>query len=345
MEAASAPMFYFVDQAETMGRVYDDINAGKSAVKSVERMRDGPRMSVGSGVRNAVVQYRTSKASLIAGVQKTVTWTNNILRKVSKRVDMWRTTLPTLKNYGKTVERLWSDSKVIYNDFTWRRYFDIERKWDRRRESLFRDYTSLYYSSTGYMKYLYWDANRDRGRRDRERRYVSQKLHRTIVPSHAERRLDRIINERTNMIDSAVLAVDEYRMIPYNTLDLAASTLYSLAVLESEYLGPSQNDTNKTVQDAAEDRIRRELSNLQQTYVDTRELSAYIAQERAKVRVQMVRATQLQSNIEINYANLVTHEKEIGDAQGVVYEQSLQVLFAGKELYEEYHGNYLRNLR
>jgi len=130
-------------------------------------------------------------------------------------------------------------------------------------------------------------------------------------------------------------------------LDMCASTLYNLAVLESEYLGPSQDERDKraiTVQDNTENRILKELNNLEQTYVDTRELSSYIANERAKVRLQMTKAAQLLSNMEIHYANLLTHDKEIQDAQGVAFEQSLQVLFAGAEIYNHYYNRYLNTL-
>ncbi|MDR0307830.1 MAG: hypothetical protein LBI42_13480 [Chitinispirillales bacterium] len=111
------------------------------------------------------------------------------------------------------------------------------------------------------------------------------------------------------------------------------------------YSHPDSADQNITVTQAKQNKIEAELNKLSQTYVDTRELAAYIATERTQIRLQTVKTAQYQSSVEINYANLLSHDKEIWDGQALNYEHSIQVLFAGAEGYERYYGGYLLSKR
>lgn len=343
-DRGSAQFLYYVDQLSTAEAAFDNMKAGKQAYDAAKNAQNinlwdaAKKAALGS-----VVKYRTSKASFISMCTKALTWTNNILTKASKRVDMWRTTYPTLVRYKDAALRLVDDTKELFTDFTWKRFFDPKRKWDKKRESLVNNYSGLYYSFSGYMKHLYYEANSDKI--NGERRKASADIFRIMVPNYNEAWLHRIMNQRTRQIDSASAAAHEYRKLPLNTLELCASTMYALTVLESQYLHPDKEKPDITASEATLNNIQKELEKLDQTYVDSRELSAYIAQERAQVRLQTVKAAQYQSNIEINYANLLSHDKEIKEAQAVAYEHTLQVLMVGADAYEEYYDNYLNSIR
>jgi len=343
-DRGSAQFLYYVDQLSTAETAWDNMKTGKQAYDAAKNAQNinlwdaAKKAALGS-----VVKYRTSKASFIAMCTKALTWTNNILSKAAKRVDMWRTTYPTLVRYKDAALRLADDTKQLYSDFTWSKFFDPKRRWDKRRESLVNNYTNLYYSFSGYMKHLYYEANSSRI--NGNRRKASADIFRIVVPNYNEARLNRIMNQRTRQIDSASAAAHEYRKLPLNTLELCASTMYALTVLESQYLHPDKKNPEITVSEATLNNIRRELEKRNQTYVDSRELSAYIAQQRAQVRLQTVKAAQYQSNIEINYANLLSHDKEIREAQAVAYEHTLRVLMVGADVYEEYYDNYLNSIQ
>jgi hypothetical protein len=157
-------------------------------------------------------------------------------------------------------------------------------------------------------------------------------MHSSIVPSMSKSEF--CYDEISTEAYSRMPAQNQYRSVPRTTLEFCASSMYTLSELESESRAPDNEDKTITLEMATYKKIDFELSNPSQGYEDSRELATFIEQERAKIRLQSLKATQIQSAAELRYANLLKRDEEAKEASKNSYTNSLRVLCAGAGMYE-----------
>jgi len=348
-DVGSSPFGLF-EQAGTVakaGEVAGDIEGVKGTVGEIA---ENPLEAGKTGLKQILLEYTHSKKSLIASFSSGLEYIDKAVDKAAKRVDMWRMTKPTLIGYYKSARRLVDDTKQLMHDFKWKRLIDPERKWDKRREKLFdanKDgskwrgrYVNLYTSFSGYLMSFVGDTTKAKGDRDK----IKKNMRATFVPNIDADEIMHVVNA-AGEFDSSKIPNLTRSLLPLRTLEYSADAMFALKMLEADYYGrdTTATDTMETLSKNLIEKIENHLGNTNQTLVDGMELSGYIALQRSIVKKQTVRIAQLRSQLDIMTSNLYLANEVARQESAMSYEQSLQILIGGKEIFEEYQRD-LANL-
>jgi len=319
-----------VDKVETAQKSYDALNAvstGAKAAKGLKSFDPKKLINLANLKKKAkeealawATKYTAAKGGFNTIARNILKKVDTIINRVSDRVDMWRTTWPTIKRYASSVKRLADNTKKIFHDFQFKDMWDIDRKWDRRLQANIDAYANTYANIAMFLKGFVED--------DKKKFFRN-----SIVPSENDDRFR--MDPLCILAQSRMVDLHPYRLVPENTLEFCSSTMYSLSEIESKNTAPDDTTPTLTKEEAAFQKIQTELENGDQTYEDSRELSALIEQERAKVSLQAIQITQLQSAVELRYANLIKRDKELQSEQADFYQRSSRIMCAGKETYEQ----------
>jgi hypothetical protein len=322
-----------VDKLETAEKAYDAVNAISTGTDAAKRLKsfDPQKVDISKlskKIKEEALAWATKYTSAKGGFN---TFTKNILQKVDKvatkvsdRVDLWRTTWPTMKRYARSITHLADNSKQLFSDFKVSDLWDINRKWDRRLDANIHAYRNTFRHIRMFMNSFTSD--------ERKEFYYSN-----IVPTENNDRFSAdplCVIAKNRMID-----LHPYRDVPYRTLEFCSSTMFSLSEIDSMISSPDISTSTISKEDAVLKQIEDELTNPDQTYADSRELSSLIEEQRAKIGLEMIQITQLQSAVELRYANLVKRDKEATDQQEDFYKKSLKILCAGKSRYYQTENN------
>jgi len=319
-----------------VGEAVEKVDEVKEAVKDV-----GAIKGLQGTLTQIAVPYTHSKASVLTMVRNGLKKTNEIIGKVAKRVDMWRTTKPTIEKYYKAAGRLADDTKDLYKDFKWSKFFDYHRPWDKKREKMFDAdvdfthwrgaYVNYCNDLADYMTQLYKYANQ---KEDTSRKMALNTRRGHFIPNTwTEENLPKLVDKEGNLKNSLIPGYEE-AMVPVNALELAALVMYTLDELQAEYKSIEDGDSV-----TREDRMIRKMMyvlNTGETPPDTKNLSEYIAKNRLKINDQMVRANQLRVQAQTYYANLFMQERHVVERAAQTVESSYGVLAMGREAYEKY---------
>jgi len=349
-----------MDGVETFSKTADGINAAENAVGVVgdvkEQIAEVKEVGIIEGLQGTLtsiaVPYTNSKASVILMVENALKKTNDIIGRVANRVDMWRTTKPTIEKYYKAAGRLADDTKKLYNEFTWSKFFDYHRPWDRKREKLFDmdanstnwrgAYVQYCRDARDYMTELYNNANPEAGEDEkakRLKRLAARRGH--IIPNDwTDKTLPKLIDDNGDLRGSLIPDFENV-MVPYNALELSALILYTLDELQSEYKSFVAGDFGDVSRE--DEMIQRMMKDLNEgeTPVDTRNLSQYIAGRRVKIQDQANRANQLRVQAQTYYANLFLRERDMVERAARTVEAELGIIAMGRDNYE-YYDTYIR---
>jgi hypothetical protein len=327
-DKGSAPHGNLINNVKTASKVYDAVNATANTVDAAKKVKsfdpskfDAKGMSKDTfkKAKDWASAYTHAKGSLNQITRGILDKISKIINQASKRVELWRTTYPSIKRYANNVKLLADDTKNLAQSFRMSDLIDIDRKWSRHLEYNLAEFRSEYYYINNYLKKF----------RPKEE---SEFYHNSIVP---------IVNSSEFEYDETAKAAyalmpkpNAYRSVPRTTLEYCASSMFTLSALENQCKKPDTRDQTITAEMATFNNIDLELSNSSQSYADTRQLATYIEQERAKVRMQSLQATQIQSGAELRYANLLKRDEESRTESKDVYTSSLRVLCAGAGNYE-----------
>lgn len=329
-DKGSAKYGNLIDKLETAEKAYDAVNSVAAGAEAAEKLKsfDPKKVDIGKltvkGKEEALAwanKYTNAKGGFNTFARNILQKVDKVVSKVSERVDLWRTTWPTIQRYGKSVTYLADNSKQLFSDFEISDLWDIDRKWDRRLEANVNAYGNTYHHFKMFMNSFTTD--------DRKRFY-----HTSIVPTDNTNRFTQ--DPLCVMVNKRIEERHPYRMVPFNTLEFCSSTMYSLSEINAIHSSPNVTTSDVSEEDAVFTQIEKELSNTEQTYADSRELSAFIQEERAKIRLEIAQITQMQSAVELRYANLIKRDKDALDQQADFYNRSMKILCAGKSKYYQF---------
>lgn len=331
-DKGSAKYGNLIDKVETAEKAYDAVNgviAGVDAVKKLKSFDAKKALSLknlGSKAKEELMAWATkythSKGAFNRFMDVTLKKVDKVINKASDRVDMWRTTYPSIKRYAHSLTRLTDDTKQLFCDWKPKDMLDIDRKWDRHLQSNLDAYGKTFKHIRTFLKKFEPD--------DQKQFYQS------IIPEYDDDifKADLLASRAKDEMSD----IHDYRDVPHRTIQFCSATMYSLDEVESKSKSPSKEDGTISEEQSSFDHIVNELSNSSQTYEDSRELAAYIEQERAKIRIQQLQADQMKSAIELRYTNLIKRDQEIMADQSDMSKQSLQVICGGKRLYKILQG-------
>jgi len=344
-----------VDAAETFSQVSDAVGGVASVPGAASEVRDAvtevKEVGLVKGLQGMATQialpYTNSKASVLMMVNNALKKTNEVVSKVAKRVDMWRTTKPTIEKYYNAAGRLADDTKKLYKEFTWKKFFDPKRPWDKQREQLFdADVDATHWRGAyvrycndvrDYMTYLYNNANsKDESAEERRRASLMTRRGHIVPNVLTHENMPMLVNRDGSMNDDLIPGFQD-AMVPHNALELSALILFTLDELQAEYKSAAKDSEfgNVSVEDDIIQRMMKDL-NASETPVDTRNLSKYISERRLRVHDQAIRASQLRVQAQTYFANLFLREKEYVDKAAAAVETEYGILAMGRDNYEYY---------
>jgi hypothetical protein len=251
------------------------------------------------------VPYKNSKGSFFVFMRTTQKVLLDILNTASDRIDMWRTTLPTLQAWGKSTRRLIDNTKEVYTSFKWKDLWDIDRKWSRKMENVNMKWIN---DSYRFMDYLWGLGDVSVGNRfkDRYEKYIDiYELDSTIEENSDLKVLKDVIDweEKISMEDTTKQEGRAYlfHFLPITQQETALSALMGVMdVMEGSVVG--KDDMFEVLQN--------ELVNPQITYLGSMALLANIKQHRTDVEAQRTILRQIQSNMATMYARVQMMEME-----------------------------------
>ena len=351
------------------------LQAGDAAITTREAVKNAPttfkkfgKSGAVSAAKAAAISYTNSKVSATMAINNALKKANKAVEKAAKRVDMWMNTKPQLDAYKLALEQLANDTKELYNDFTWEKFFDPKRKWDKRREALFdADIDGSHWRGAWVDQYKgfesFWvsrykefesDAWADKRKRDAEKK--RKMLKKIVVPSVDETKLKNIVTRATAKDSSGVVlegsdglswAIDESKIpnfkkwrVPFATLNYCAEAMGKLAELEMSFMSDTvfksrdgKEDT-MSIQGARMSYIAEKMENTRQTLYDTEYLSFVIAQERTRVQADILQAQQTQALLQTYWANLNVRTEDAVTEQFADTEASFMLMSGGIDAYK-----------
>ena len=375
-ESGSGHFMNVIPDEGTMGNAV--IEATEATVTTVKGVRGGiklaknpkvfKKVAITQAVKSAAVSYTNSKASVTITISNGLKQVNKAVDKAAKRVDMWLNTKPKLDAYRLALKRLADDTKELYNDFTWERFFDPKRKWDKRRERLFdADIDGSHWRGAWVEEYegfeSYWVTRyknfEDRAWEDKRKRDAEKKkkmLKKVIVPSVNENELKHMVTRAAARdSDGVVLTgsdglswkIDESKIpnfknwrVPFATLNYCAEAMGKLAELEMSFMSDTifrnkkGEEQGMSVQGAKMSFIAEKMENTRQTLYDTEYLSFVIAQERARVQADILQAQQTQALLQTYWANLNVRTEDAVTQQFADTEASFMLVSGGIDAYK-----------
>jgi len=315
------------------------------AEESIEALIEDPEAALIDAIPGVVLPYTNSKKSIIASIEAALKKVDDALGKAAKRVDLWRTTKPTLVAYYKSARRLVDDTRDLMQEFTWAKLVDPKRSWDKKREKLFDadknganwrgKYVSLYTSFSGYL--MGFVDVKDTAASKKEIEKIRSNIKATFVPKVDGDEILYVM-DKDGGFDTAKIPNWQSRLLPLRTLNYSSDAIYALMMLEMDYYGKDTSGRGDTLTLSRNclDKVEKALSNTGQTLVDGMELSGFLALQRSIVKQQTVRIGQLHTQLDVMKSNLYNKDQVERQEAAMTYEQSLQVLIAGKEKYLEY---------
>ncbi len=120
----------YIDKASDVEDGYQGVKTGKSLIKSKDKVKNVKDIG-----KNTVTKYQHYKGTLFNFIKKSQKKVQGYINKVRVRVNMWRTTLPTLEHFVKTSRNFMGDSYAFVKTFEISDMWDIKREWSRELDA------------------------------------------------------------------------------------------------------------------------------------------------------------------------------------------------------------------
>ncbi len=295
---------------ETVSNAAEAVKTGvgtaKTGVKWGKEIKAGefnPIKKLKGSLKGMVFKYKSAKMgplSLLKDISKKI---SKALSKVDKRINMWRTTLPTLKAYAKTSKLLVDNTVQVFKEFKIKDLWDIDRKWNRKMESSVLANYRCFYSFGKWMSQRYYQVNKADIIKNNMKKYD------VLIYPDDEVQKGVCYNETVLASNLYVLHnMHAFNNLPKTSLMNAAEVLhFNERILARSY---DYNDEGITFEQAMFDTISGYMAMDGKTMVDDQNLAAFIALKRAEVEIQRTELEQIQTNITVQYSRLLLRAKE-----------------------------------
>lgn len=313
-----------VTTVETAKKAVDAYNVaatGADAVKNPEKykekFKDALSMDKLKGLlKKNLVQYKSTKAGFVKLTNDVLTKTSDILMAANQRVNMWRTTEPMLKYYGKRMLKVSDNTLEIAMDFKPKDVVDIDRKWSRGLENALLQDKSTFLSFNSFLNSRYKNT------RDNEMFFAGLFFSNDLIA-----RLTRDDASLKALLEMPV--THEFHAVPFKTLGFTTEAINGVRSISAQAHGPAKEDGSVSQETYNFDQIRSALEDGNQTYEDTKQLSVLIARRRSEVAVQTAQTEQILSILQTKYSRLLLRKVESNGADFEDYNTTLNKILNG----------------
>ena len=294
---------YVVKNKENIKETMKEMKDAKSA--DLQKYREGLK-----------VKYKNSKGGMgfFNFVRTTQGFLDDILKTAADRIDMWRTTLPTLQAWGQSMKLFAQQTATVYKSFKWKDLIDIDRRWSREFEKINMGW--IYKYGYGFLDYL-WSLGNVEGIQSRYTRYQSYIYEWQLDSMRMERENIKKLAVIKKGIESEEFAAIEalsdsgrmylFHRLPVEEMETAIIGLSNVIdIIGSDIDGTggkkSKNNWLSELEDLANDENN--------TYLTTQRVLATIKMERTNIEGQRATLQQIQSNLAHFYARVQMMETE-----------------------------------
>ena len=339
----------FSDMYDDIETVENAVNAAKGTVQAVKTTKSyikerkkgkfNPIEKAKGKFKEMVFKYKSTKAGFLKLLYDFSRGVSKVLQKVDKRINMWRTTLPTLKSYAKTSKLLVNNTVEVFREFRVKDLWDIDRAWSRKMEAYLYKTYRCFFSFGRYMTKRYYLVNEEDIKANCNKKYD--------FFMYGEDDLQQGICYNEVVLSSnmyVLFNMHKFNNLPKTTLMNAAQALHCTeGILRKSY---DLNFMGVPFQQAMYDSIALALECDKKTYVDEQQLGAYIAQKRAEIEIQRTELEQILTSMTIQYSRLLLREKERGALASDSYDGELKRLSGGGNFknYQEHRKEIFGNL-
>jgi len=296
-------------------------------------------------LQGMVVRYHNSKGFIpfMKTLQEDIL---AILQVASDRIDMWRTTLPTIQGYGHATLVLANQTVQVFKDFKIEDLWDIDRKWSRKME---KSVMSNIYNIRGFMGFL-WRIGQSKNTEDYfyyfSNRYMPQTtyadssnpLHITILAIIESEELAAMGLDTNGYDKDSILSEGRaflFHELPKKEITTGIQSLISIKEI-FESAQRREEDENGYFKD---NYILDVLNNVDATYLDEITLLAYIKQLRTDVEAQKVLLQQQQSYMSEIYARVQMTNTEKQAARFNHYTKEMGLILGDIQAVESWENN------
>ncbi len=309
-----------VEQMQKAKKAYNDAMKAKAAAEAGKKLLEEKKLPDVKGALTGMVnQYKSSKSGFVSRLQDIISKTSNALSAATKRVNMWRTTEPTLLSYGDKMKRMANNTVEVFSDFRPGDLVDIDREWSRKVGETVNADKSLVMSFKSYLDHRHRSLS--------IQREVIQDL---FIGSDIQKELSSTEEGLEALLEMPT--PHSFRQLPTTTLAFASDAIHRIREINSGSYGPSKHDGSMTTEGYDFDQIESVINNNEQTMEDTKNLSALIAEKRTQVQIQNTNINQITTMLEAKYARLLLRPHEKRTAQVNKMNKTMKHLISGGEI-------------
>jgi hypothetical protein len=284
--------------------------------KTMKEMKDAKNADLQKYREELKVKYKNSKGGMgfFNFVKATQGFLDDILKTAADRIDMWRTTLPTLQAWGQSMKLFAQQTATVYKSFKWKDLIDIDRRWSRQFEKINMGW--IYTYGYGFLNYL-WGLGNVEGIQSLYTRYQSYIYEWQIDSTRMEREKFNKLQALKKKIESEEFTAMEalsdsgrmylFHRLPVEEIETAIIGLSNVidiigSDIDTAGRKKSKNDWVFELEDLANDENN--------TYLTTQRVLATIKMERTNIEGQRTTLQQIQSNLAHFYARVQMMEME-----------------------------------
>lgn len=267
-------------------------------------------------LKGAVIQYKNTRQSFLQFVSGITEKVTEVLDRAGKRVNMWRTTEPTLMAFGEGLKQMADNTIKVFSEFRPSDLVDIDRKWSRKMEDQLRADKRFVLGCIYFLDY----SSSLRARETFNSLFLDDGLKDHMMSSPLGIRA--AVHQMTKETHA-------YRSIPSAALHRAGESIEATGRIVGQSHQYSELDPSLSKEQEDFQRIQQTLEDESQTYEDARELSAFIALKRQTVSVQSTQLQQMLSMLQADLARMYLNDQEILAMQSEQVNNSLKIISGG----------------
>lgn len=302
---------------EQASKAIGAVEGGKEAVDLMKNLKNLNLKEKGiEKLKSSVIQYKNSRQSFIQFISGVTDKVTEVLDKASNRINMWRTTEPTLLAFGESTKKMADNTIKVFSEFHPKDLIDIDRKWSRKMEDqLLRDKRFV----MGAVFFLNYNMS-IKARESFNDLFLNDGLK------------DQMMNSPLGIrasVEQLTVPVHPYRQIPTSAIHRSGEAIEIAGRISSQAHEASSLDPSLTKEQQNLSKMQDALIDPKQTYEDARELSAMIALKRQEVSTQSTQLQQTLSLLEADVARMYLNDQEIIAMQSEQVNNSLKIISGG----------------
>jgi len=298
---------------EAIGMTVTYVAEGTKYINEIKKNGGDKKPDIKGKLKGMAITKKHSKAGFFIFMKNVQEDILDILNKATDKIDVWRTTEPTIQGWSDASRKIADDTKTAFKDFRLDSLWDREGEWSRKMGKVF---SANIRNFNGYIKGETAETN-PASYLDR---YVPQFSHYDT----------NIIKIEKKEIDSNYVNAKAYLFygLPKNEIMTGISGL----ITSDEIMREARSNENGEIDQNIKDILR----DNEATYLDEVSLLAYIKQLRTEVEYQRATLQQQQSHMAQIYArNQLTKQEKQSAMQSHHYREIRDVFIIKDEESEE----------